>query len=191
MTAAGRPAADPAIPAGAKFRVGAASAGAAYAWVFVAGLLTEHPARVPAAVGGLVLGGVAPGSAAPLGLRLVVFAAAVFLGCVALAALALLVVREAAHASGLLVGAAFVFILIQLAVAVCCLILTDAGLGGDAWLVLFGANAAGAAAAGWLVRRHHPELAREFANDDAEDPAAAPSDVLAGGPTSTRPAGTG
>lgn len=177
-----RPAPAHAPSSAARLRVGAVSGSVACLWVLAVGTLTGHPGQIPAGLGASLLRAVAPGWAPPVGAQLLVFVVLVFGACAGLSTLALVAVRDGAHLSGLLLGAVFVFILLELGIAVGCLILRQLGFGAEVWPELFGANVAGAAAAGWMIWRRHPELAREFAHDDADDPDAAPSDNLGASP---------
>lgn len=74
------------------------------------------------------------------------------------------VIMSAVHAAkrepSLIIGALFVFLTLEFAIAMVTILLSHLGLGELAWLRIFGASLVGAAIALLLISRTHPLVAR-------------------------------
>lgn len=135
-------------------RAGLLGAGAAGAWVFVADVVRRAPLETPVRFGRALLSidrvTLAPPWAALAAFT--VFLLAVWTGVASLSALAL---RRAARQPAVLILAAVILILLELAAVDLTTALAHAGMGRSVWPGTFAAHLAGWIAVwGYLLRRH-------------------------------------
>lgn len=124
--------------------LGALVGTAIWAWIAIVDAVAGEPFRTF-----VVLGGVAR------------FTVLHYVLCLVYGVVAVTVVHAAAREPSLVVGAAFVFFLIEFAFAMLAAVLSHVGLGGLAWVRIVGGNLVGAILTIVLLWRRHP-LRQEY-----------------------------
>ncbi len=149
-------------------RAGVLAAAVVWLWVLLVGAVNGDPLRLASLIGGSFTS-VVSGQSTPQWVAVVVFTVFHFAAWLGIADLSVIVIQVAARSPAVLMRAAFVAILLVLAVAGVTTMFGSGGLGAAfAWPAIYMGSILGLGVMWWYLLRQHPEVRVELAhvNDD-------------------------
>lgn len=145
-------------------RAGMLGGATVWLWILVIGALSGSPLRLAALFGGGITHIVGAPPTAPMWIGVVVFTVLHFIVWYWLADVSVAVLRAATHSPAVLLLAAFVMILLLLALVGITVIFANDGLGAFAWPSIYLGSIVGLTAMWWYLLRLHPEARTELAH---------------------------
>lgn len=149
-------------------RSGVLGAVVVWFWILLIGALNGDPLRLASLIGGSFTS-VVSGQSTPQWVAVVVFTVFHFAVWLGIADLSVIVIQVAARTPAVLMLAAFIGILLLLAIAGVTTMFGSGGLGAAfAWPAIYMGSFLGLCVMWWYLLRKHPEVRTEFArvNDD-------------------------